>query len=61
MAQPSELGIGISARQMADGKWVKTIVLMLPIRLAILAATSMEAAAMMLVLKNSDPNWPSLM
>jgi hypothetical protein len=38
---------------------VKTIVLMLPKRLAILEATNMEPAAMMEVVKNREPRRPS--
>ena len=52
-------GMGISARKMDDGKWVKTIVFTLPMRLEMEEAAREEAEEMMLVVKNSVPSWPS--
>lgn len=59
IANGKEFGMPISARKMADGRCVKTIVLTLPNRLAILEATSMEPAAIMDVVKKSEPRRPS--
>lgn len=59
IANGKEFGTPMSARKMADGRCVKTIVLMLPNRLAMLEATSMEPAAMMEVVKNREPRRPS--
>jgi len=55
----TSLGIGMSARKTAEGRWVKTMVLTLPKRLARLEAISIEAAAMMEVVKKMDPRMPS--
>jgi hypothetical protein len=52
-------GTGMSARQMADGRWVKTMVLTLPMRLAMEDATSMDAAEIRLVVKKIEPSSPS--
>lgn len=60
IATGRELGTGINAKSKDDGKWVKTIVLILPNRFAIELATSMESAAMELVTKKRDPSFPSL-
>ena len=49
----------IRARKMADGRWVKTIVLTLPNRLAMLEAMSIDPAAIMEVVKKRDPSRPS--
>ena len=59
MAKGREFGMPIMARNMAEGRCVKTIVWMLPNRLAMLEASSMEPAAMMEVVKKSDPRRPS--
>ena len=48
-------GSPIQAKAIADGRWVNTIVLTLPKRFAMLAATRTESAEMILVVKNSDP------
>lgn len=52
-------GTGISARKIADGRCVKTIVRMLPMRFAMEEAISIEPAAMMLVVKKMEPSLPS--
>jgi hypothetical protein len=75
MANGKEDGTGIKARAMAEGKCVNTIVCQelstellstlealtwtFPMRLAIEEATSMEMEDMMLVVKKSDPSFPS--
>lgn len=61
IARGREVGMPIIARQMADGRCVNTIVLTLPNRLAIDAATRTDAACTILVLKKNVPSWPSLM
>ena len=43
---------------MAEGRWVKTIVGIRPMRLAMEAARSMPVAAMMLEEKKRVPSWP---
>jgi len=60
MAIDTESGTGIRARKIADGRCVKTIVWMLPIRFAMEEARSMEIAAMIAVVKNREPRTPSL-
>jgi hypothetical protein len=55
----TSLETGMRARKTAEGRWVKTMVLTLPKRLARLEATSIEAAAMMAVVKKMDPRTPS--
>ena len=52
-------GIGMSAKNMLDGKWVKTIVLTFPKRLAREEATSMDTAVAMLVAEKIEPSVPS--
>ena len=47
------------ARNMAEGRWVKTIVLNKPIRFEMEAATRLEKAATILVVKNRVPSVPS--
>lgn len=51
----TSLGMGMRARKMAEGRWVKTMVFTLPKRLARLEARSMLAAAMMEVVKKIEP------
>ena len=51
--------MGIKARKMAEGRWVKTMVFTLPMRLAREEAMSMESAAMTLVVKKMLPSVPS--
>lgn len=53
------LGSGIRARKMAEGKCVKTMVLISPIRLASEDAARFEMEEMMFVAKNRVPSWPS--
>ena len=52
-------GNGTSARKMEEGRWVKTMVWMLPMRLASEEARSMDTAAMQLVTKKMEPSFPS--
>lgn len=52
-------GTGISAKNIADGRCVKTIVRTLPIRFAMEEAISIEPAEMMLVVKKIEPSFPS--
>ena len=59
IAKGSELGMPMRPRKMADGRWVKTMVLILPKRLAMLEARIIDAAAMMEVVKNREPRRPS--
>lgn len=59
MAIGSEFGIGSRARNIDDGKWVKTIVLTFPNLFEIEEATSIDMAAIMLVTKKRDPNFSS--
>jgi len=59
IAKGREFGMPMSARKMAEGRCVKTIVWMLPNRLAIEEARSMEPAAMMEVVKKREPRRPS--
>ena len=59
MARKRFEGRGMSARQMAEGRWVKTIVLMRPIRFDRDEATRLDAEVMMLVAKKSVPSCPS--
>lgn len=59
IAKGRESGIPISARKIAEGRCVKTIVLILPNRLAIEEARSMDPAAMMEVVKKREPRRPS--
>lgn len=54
-ASGKEDGMPISARAMAEGRCVKTMVFTLPMRLAIEAATRTEAADIRLVVKKSEP------
>jgi hypothetical protein len=58
-ASGRELGTGTSIRQRAEGRWVKAIVLMLPMRLAREVAMNIDAAAMMDVVKKMEPRVPS--
>jgi len=60
VARGKEEGMGIKARKMAEGRCVKTIVLIFPNLFAIEEATSIDAAAMMLVVKKREPSIPSL-
>jgi hypothetical protein len=59
MATGREFGMPMSARKIAEGRCVKTIVWILPNRLAIDDARSMDPAAMMEVVKNREPRRPS--
>lgn len=59
MAKGREFGIPMSARNTAEGRCVKTMVWILPIRLAMEEASSMDAAAMMEVVKKREPRRPS--
>lgn len=59
MAGKSVVGRGMRARNMAEGRWAKTIVFSKPIRLEMEEATRLERAAMMLVVKNRVPRVPS--
>jgi hypothetical protein len=59
IAKGREDGMPIMPRKIEEGRWVKTIVFTLPMRFAIDDATSIDAADMMLVTKNSDPRAPS--
>ena len=52
-------GRGIRARQMADGRWVKTMVCTNPMRFDREEATRFEAEVMILVTKKRVPSWPS--
>ena len=55
----AELGSGIRARKMAEGKCVKTMVLISPIRLASEDAARFEMEEIIFVVKNRVPSWPS--
>ena len=59
IAKGREFGIPMSARKIAEGRCVKTMVWILPILLAIEEASSIEAAAMMEVVKKREPRRPS--
>jgi hypothetical protein len=59
IASGRELGMPIMARKIAEGRWVKTIVLTFPNRLAMEDATKIDAAEIRLVVKNKEPNFPS--
>lgn len=59
IASDNDSGIGIKARNIDDGRCVKTIVLTFPNRLAMDEARSTEIAAIMLVTKKRDPSFPS--
>lgn len=56
----TESGMGMRARKIADGRCVKTIVWILPIRFAMEEARSMDIAAMIAVVKKREPRTPSL-
>lgn len=58
IAKGSWVGMPIMARKIADGRWVKTIVRTLPRRLAMEAATKIDMAEMMLVMKKRVPMAP---
>ena len=58
-AKPVWLGNGIRERKMAEGKCVKTMVLISPIRLASEDAARFEMEETMFVAKNRVPSWPS--
>lgn len=58
-ASGRELGTGMRERKMEEGRCVKTIVLMLPIRFASEEATSIEPAVMKEVMKKMLPSFPS--
>lgn len=47
------------ARKIAEGKWVKTMVLIRPIRLANEDAARFDIEDMMFVTKKRVPSWPS--
>jgi hypothetical protein len=55
VAQARESGTAINARQMADGRCVKTIAFTFPIRLAMIPATSVLIAETMEVAKKMAP------
>ncbi len=59
MARPTEDGKGMRARHTAEGRWVKTMVLTRPMRLAMEEATRLEADEMRFVTKKSVPSLPS--
>ena len=59
MAIGREFGMPMNARKTAEGRCVKTIVWILPNRLAIDDARSMDPAAMMEVVKKREPRRPS--
>lgn len=60
LATPKVEGKGMSARKIAEGRWVKAMVLMLPIRRAREAATRLERLATKDVVKKVVPSVPSL-
>ena len=53
------LGSGIRARNIAEGKCVKTMVFISPIRLASEEAARFEMEEMIFVAKKRVPSWPS--
>ena len=58
MAGPTVEGRGIRASRMAEGRCVKTIVCIRPIRRATDAATRLEVAAIRLVTEKREPRRP---
>lgn len=59
MARITLLGTGMRAKRIADGRCVKTIVLINPIRFDIEAAMRFDTEAKMFVTKKRVPSWPS--
>lgn len=59
IAQADESGTGMRANATDDGRWVNTIVLTFPIRLASDEATSIDTDTMMEVKKKRVPSEPS--
>ncbi len=55
-AEPKRDGMGRSARQMAEGRCVKAMVLMLPIRCGKAAANRLETAEIIEVVKKVLPS-----
>lgn len=59
MARGSCGGMGIRERNIAEGRWVNTIVLILPKRFEMEEAIRVDSEAMMPVVKKSEPSLPS--